>query len=62
MHIENIMQKYFYLINNLINRICALAVIGSMAETRMHGTVYTKIDYSTLWACVRLVIYQIIIR
>lgn len=43
-------------------RICALVAIESMEGIRMHGIVHTKIDYSILWACVKLAIYLIIIR
>jgi hypothetical protein len=43
-------------------RICALAVIGSTEEIKMHGTVHTRSDYSIQWGCAKLAISLTIIR
>lgn len=36
-----------------MRRTCAPLATGSMVETKMHGTVFTKIDCSTQWECAK---------
>jgi hypothetical protein len=36
-----------------MQKTCVHRAIENMVETKMHGTVCTKIDFFTLWECVK---------
>ena len=42
-----------------MQKTCVHHAIENMVETKMHGTACTKIDFFTLWACVKLAILVI---
>lgn len=56
------LQNALIQIENTMQKICVHLATGNMEGTKMLGTVHIKIDFYTLWVCVKHAILVITIR